>query len=247
MDQFILSGNTMMKICALEASPPAPLAKEEGSRIRNESFSFFWVKPVSCGNTMKIYYLIFLAILLVQTGCREAPSEKAPVHLNRNMATQEKYKPQSESRFFADGATMQTPPAGTIARGELREDDAYNRGKLATGAYVDSPVLVTPELLVRGKERYGIYCNVCHGPVGDGRGKIMEYNWPIPPTSYFDPRILAMKDGNIFEVISNGIRNMPSYRQQIPVADRWAIVSYVRVLQRAGTNGGATAQQQPSK
>jgi mono/diheme cytochrome c family protein len=184
------------------------------------------------------------AMLLFATGCRETPSGKAPIHLNRNMATQQKYKPQSESKFFADGATMQTPPAGTVARGELRDDDAMERGKTAAGSYVDSPVPRTPELLARGRARYDIYCKICHGPKGDGKGKIMEYNWPIPPTSYFDPRILAMKDGNLFEVISNGIRNMPSYRQQIPVADRWAIVSHVRELQRSG---GAQPSTQTSK
>ncbi len=182
-------------------------------------------------------------MLLLQTGCREAQSDKAPVHLNRNMATQQKYKPQSESRFFADGATMQTPPAGTVARGELREDDAFYRGKTAAGVYLDSPFPLTPTRLARGEERYNIYCKVCHGAKGDGKGKIMEYSWPIPPTSYFDPRILTMKDGNIFEVISNGVRNMPSYRQQISVADRWAIVAHVRALQHGGKD--AVAQSTP--
>jgi mono/diheme cytochrome c family protein len=196
------------------------------------------------GNTMKVFVIICIAVIgVMQSGCRESQSGKPPIHLNRNMFTQEKLKPQRESNFFEDGSSMRTPVENTVARGELREDDAYYRGKTAGGAYADLPVPLTPELLTRGKQRFLIYCVTCHGPNGDGKGKIMEYKFPIPPTSYFDPRILAMKDGNIYEVISNGIRNMPSYRQQIPVADRWAIVSYVRALQRLQT----PTSQQPSK
>lgn len=173
-------------------------------------------------------------IMLTQSSCfRGGTSENPPIHPNRNMFTQQKYKSQRESNFFVDGKDMQNPPANTIAKGELRDDDAYYRGKTGEAAYVDSPVPHTPRVIARGKERYGIYCNPCHGPLGNGRGKIMEYKFPIPPTSYFDPRIVQALDGYIFEVISNGIRNMASYKAQIPVADRWAIVGYVRTLQQA--------------
>jgi mono/diheme cytochrome c family protein len=174
------------------------------------------------------------ALALTQSACfRGGTSEKPPIHPNRNMFTQEKYKPQRESKFFVDGKTMQTPPANSVARGELRDDAAAFKGKTGDGAYVDIPVPVTPALLERGTQRYNIYCVPCHGPLGNGRGKIMDYKFPIPPTSYFDPRILQAKDGYIFEVISNGIRNMASYKAQIPVADRWAIVAHVRELQKA--------------
>ena len=180
-------------------------------------------------------FTVLVALLaLAEPGCfRGGTSEHPPIHPNRNMFTQEKYKPQSESRFFADGKTMQTPPANTIARGELRADEGYFTGKNGEAAYVDSPLPATSSLLARGNERYGIYCRPCHGELGNGRGRIMDYQFPIPPTSYFDPRILAAKDGYIFEVIGNGIRNMASYKAQIPVEDRWAIVSHVRELQRA--------------
>jgi mono/diheme cytochrome c family protein len=182
-------------------------------------------------------FLLVCAVLglsLTQSACfRGGASEKPPIHPNRNMFTQEKYKPQRESVFFPDGKTMQTPVANTVARGELRDDDALYHGKTAEGVYVDSPVPVTPALLARGAQRYDIYCLPCHGALGNGRGKIMDYKMPIPPTSYFDPRILQAKDGYLFEVISNGIRNMAAYKAQIPVADRWAIVSHVRELQKA--------------
>jgi mono/diheme cytochrome c family protein len=191
------------------------------------------VLPALC--TRALFPALFPALLAAAlfAGCRGSVSERPPIHLNPNMDNQQKYLPQHESRFFADGKTMQAPPEHTVAQGELREDDAYFRGRGADSAYVDSPVPVTPALLARGAERYRIFCQPCHGDLGNGRGVIMQYKFPIPPTSYFDPRILAMKDGNIYDVISNGIRNMPSYRQQIPVPDRWAIVAHVRTLQRA--------------
>jgi mono/diheme cytochrome c family protein len=181
------------------------------------------------------FFLPLLAALLLlpAAGCRESRSEKPPIHLNRNMDTQEKYKPQRESKFFVDGSTMRTPVEGTVARGELRDDDALYRGKTAAGEYVSSPIPAAAETLERGRERYGIYCRPCHGDLGNGKGPVTKYQYPIPPTSYFEPRILQAKDGYIFEVISNGIRNMPAYRAQIPVRDRWCIVAHVRELQKA--------------
>ncbi|MBI5647684.1 MAG: cytochrome c [Ignavibacteriae bacterium] len=186
--------------------------------------------------TARLYTL--LAVLLVagaalMNGCRGARSEDPPVHLNPNMDTQDKLKPQRESRWFADGASMREQVEHTVARGQLREDAAYFAGKTGEGLYVDSPVQWTAEDLERGRQRYAIYCTPCHGERGNGRGKIREFKYPIPPTSYFDPRILQAKDGYIYEVISNGIRNMPSYKAQIPVRDRWCIVGHVRELQKA--------------
>ncbi|MDT8324385.1 MAG: cytochrome c [Bacteroidota bacterium] len=175
------------------------------------------------------------AALLLLAGCRGSTSEEAPVHLNRNMDTQEKYVAQRSSAFFVDGSAMRTPPAGTVARGALREDDALNTGKDGDGAYVSLPFTITEADRMRGAERFGIYCSPCHGHSGDGKGKIMEFKYPIPPTSLYEQRVYDMADGYIFEVITNGVRNMPSYREQIPVHDRWRIVAHVRALQANGT------------
>ena len=186
---------------------------------------------------MKHRYARFAATMLVcgavLAGCRGTTSEAPPIHLNPNMDTQDKYKAQRESRWFEDGSAMRTPVEHTVARGTLREDPAMFLGKLGEDQYVDSPINLTVADLARGKERYAIYCTPCHGELGNGRGKIMQYKYPIPPTSYFEPRIVQAKDGYVFEVISNGIRNMPSYKAQIPVRDRWCIVGHVRELQRA--------------
>ena len=88
------------------------------------------------------------------------------------------------------------------------------------------------QLIERGQQRFNIYCSPCHGRTGDGRGIVVQRGL-LPPPSFHDDRLRKVGDGHIFDVISNGIRNMPSYRAQIPVDDRWAIVSYFRALQRS--------------
>ncbi len=180
--------------------------------------------------------ILTTAALILLAGCRGNTSSEPPVHLNRNMDSQQKLLPQHSSGFFADGKTMRTPPEGTVARGELREDDAYFKGKNADGSYAGMPFVIEAADLERGAKRYAIYCLPCHGEFGDGKGVIADpkYKYPIPPTSYHEQRIRDMADGNLYEVIADGIRNMPSYRQQIPVRDRWCIVAHVRELQKNG-------------
>lgn len=171
---------------------------------------------------------------VVFVGCYQGrPSNDPPVHLNPNMDNQPIYKTQSESYFFENGSTMRLPVEGTIARGELREDDAYYRGLNSRGDTIQtSPVPITADLLRRGRERYDIFCSPCHSRIGDGRGIVVAKGFQMAPT-FHDKRLRDTGDGYIFNVISNGIRNMPSYRHQIPVADRWAIVAYFRALQRS--------------
>jgi len=120
----------------------------------------------------KIYRAIILlalpgVIFLVDCG-QGSKSDKPPIHFNPNMDNQEKYKAQSESRFFADGATMRAPVEGTVARGQLREDAPYYFGKDENGNYVTSiPVGINNSLLERGEERFNIFCSPCHGKIGD--------------------------------------------------------------------------------
>lgn len=175
-----------------------------------------------------------LTAALLLSGCtRERTSEKTPIHLNPNMDNQEKYKAQAESRFFADGATMRTPVEGTVARGELRDDTKYFTGKDEKGNFIKkNPLAVTMEGLQRGQERFNIYCSPCHSKVGDGKGIMIEKGY-VPPPSFHIDRIRDMTDGEIYDIISNGIRNMPSYRHQIHPDDRWLIILYLRALQRS--------------
>ncbi len=183
------------------------------------------------------YLSASIAILLgfvLFVGCtRQRPSEKPPLHLNPDMDSQPKYKAQAESEFFEDGATMRTPVAGTVARGDLRDDDIFYKGRHADGRFAEkAPVEVTRQLLNHGRERYDIYCAPCHSRVGDGRG-IMVTRGYVPPPTFHSDRIRGMADGEIFDVITNGVRNMPSYRHQVNPRDRWAIIIYLRALQRS--------------
>lgn len=187
--------------------------------------------------------ILTASVVALLTGCRGSTSEQPPVHPNRNMDTQAKLVPQRASSFFADGSAMRTPPEGTVARGHLREDAVWFTGKHDDGSYADLPFTLEPADVARGAERYTIYCAPCHGVFGDGKGVIADpkYKYPIPPTSYHTQPILDAKDGYLYEVITNGVRSMPTYRQQIPVRDRWLIVAHVRELQKRGAPAGAAS------
>ncbi len=179
-------------------------------------------------------------------GCmRDLPKDKPPLKLETNMYSQPRYEDQGQSDFFADGSDMRTPPEGTVARGFLNEDAAYFTGKDEKGNLVKKiPVTVTLAMIMRGQERFNIYCSPCHSRLGDGQGMVVKRGL-IPPPTFHDDRLRDTADGHIFDVITNGVRNMPAYKYQIPVADRWAIVSYFRALQRShhATSSDLTAEE----
>jgi mono/diheme cytochrome c family protein len=185
---------------------------------------------------MNVIRLLF-ALVLVGAAClggcsRGQPRETRPMVIVPDLELQAKYKAQSEAPFFADGRSMRTPPAGTVARGTLKEDAGYFLGKTELG-YVKNPRPATRTLLERGRNRFDIYCSPCHGRTGEGKGIVSTYQGMVPPATFHDERALAFEDGYIFEVISQGVRNMKGYAAQIPVDDRWAVVAYVRALQRS--------------
>ncbi len=197
-------------------------------------------------NHFKTTKWIFLAgaAFFLNACLRGSPSEKPPIHINPNMDDQPRYEAYEESEFFEDGSAMRVPVAGTIARGDLRADEEYYYGKTASGQFTQNiPIEITPELLQRGKERYGIYCTPCHGGAGDGKGIVVERGY-LPPPSFHQDYIREYPDGQIYDVIANGIRNMPGYKKQIQVEDRWAIVAFVRALQRSQN---ATAEDVPEE
>jgi mono/diheme cytochrome c family protein len=179
--------------------------------------------------------------MLASAGClmRGCTSSKPPIHINPSMDDQPKLKPQSDSAFFYDGAGMRAPVAGTVARGELREDDAFFLGKGEGGQFVATiPVAVDEQLLARGKNRYAIYCQPCHDPRGDGKG-ILFHRGNIPTASFHTDKVRAYTDGQIFDIVTNGSGLMPGYKWPVPPADRWAIVAHVRGMQRDRTAGAA--------
>lgn len=182
-------------------------------------------------------FLIFILLgsLLLSAGCfRGRPSRKPPIHINPNMDKQERYRPQGQSNFFADRSMMRMPVPGTVARGDLREDDVLYRGIDARGDTVrHNPLPITMQLLQRGQDRFNIFCAPCHGAAGDGKGIVVARGL-LPPPTFHSALMRNYPDGHFFQVISHGIRNMPAYNYQLPkVEDRWAIVAYIRALQRS--------------
>ena len=165
------------------------------------------------------------------TGCaRGCTSSRPPIHVNPSMDNQPKVRAQTASRFFYDGASMRQPVPGTVPIGGLKEDPVLT-GKGADGQFVaKNPVTVDEALLERGRQRYAIYCQPCHDARGDGKGILFQRANVATPTFHQD-RILQHADGFIFEIITNGLALMPSYRWAIPPADRWAIIAHVRELQ----------------
>lgn len=159
----------------------------------------------------------------------------AVVGCHPDMWIQPKHKAQDQSDFFADGATSRLPVKGTVAFGDVKDNDAFYRGYV-DGKLVDQmPVPVTAELIARGEERFNVFCRHCHGAVGDGEGMISQRGFKVerPVASYQTDRLREMPVGHFFDVITNGYGAMFPFSDRIPAEDRWAIVAYIRVLQRS--------------
>jgi len=139
----------------------------------------------------------------------------------QDMHDQPKYLPLRPSRFFADGRSARPRLEDTVARGETETVVAQD---------ATLPVPMTKALLVRGRERFDIYCSVCHDRVGSGGGMIVERGFKRPPSFHID-RLRQAPDGHFYSAITNGFGVMPSYATSIFPADRWAIVAYIRALQ----------------
>ena len=176
---------------------------------------------------------VLLGALMLLGGCaRGVPRDERPLMLIPDMEFQPKMKAQNETPFFADGRTMRTPPAGTVAFGAARTDPVYFQGREGDDFVRHNPEEITMELLRRGQKEFNIYCAPCHDRTGEGKGMVIGYGFVPPPTFHTD-RVRAFADGYLFDVITNGVRNMPAYGPQIPTGDRWAIVAYLRALQRS--------------
>ena len=170
-----------------------------------------------------------LALSPLALGCRQ------------DMHNAPRYKPNQESDFFSDHRSARPLVAGTVARGHLLEDTPANTGKVGQAFLATVPVPVTLDLLRRGQERFGIFCSPCHGLTGAGDGMVARRGFR-QPTSFHIDRMRAQPDGYFFDVMTNGFGAMPDYAPQIPVADRWAIVAYIRALQ---LSQGATLADVP--
>jgi len=167
------------------------------------------------------------------TGCSNFPSRQPPIWVWWDMKKQDKYKPQAESAFFADGRTSRAPVEGAVAQELYRPDSAFSTGINPDGTYVArNPLPITKETLAEGQRKFDIYCAPCHDRTGSGRG-IVPAKAVWVPGNLHDERIVNFVDGELYHVIANGRRSMPGYRYQISEKDRWAIVAYIRALQRS--------------
>ncbi len=174
---------------------------------------------------------LLLPLVLTVAACRGDLSTEPPVHLNPHMDTLPRYDPQEGNPMFADGRAMRPLVPGTVARGHLRDDPHRFRGLVDGQPATTLPMPVTKALLERGEERYQIFCAPCHDGAGYGNGLVAQRGFQPPPSNLHDKRLREKPVGHFYQVITDGIRNMPSHAAQIPVDDRWAIAAYVRALQ----------------
>ena len=205
-----------------------------------------------------LLYVLTIAGVVGICGLRGSHSHRPQIELFPDMVRQNKVRPQTPSEFFPDEHASRLIPVGTVPRGgpyviggeELKvdgkpvypyEDSPVNTGRVTgtTNFIVTNPLPFTRQLLDRGQERFQIYCLPCHGPAGDGKGITSKYGM-VGMADFHDKRLIEMKDGQIFDTVTsgfhllpNGAFNMPAYGAIIPVEDRWAIIAYVRVLQRS--------------
>ena len=196
--------------------------------------------------------LTLIALALVPPAliarARTVTSASRRIHIIQNMDNMARFRAQQGNPLFADGRAMRRPVTGTVARGELADDEAYELGVVGRGWMTDFPAraAVTTALLRRGQERFAIYCSPCHGLAGYGDGMVSEramelINNPliatgttwVQPKSLHDADVRDQPVGQIYNTITNGVRNMAGYAAQIPTKDRWAIVAYVKALQRS--------------
>ncbi len=219
----------------------------EGSRARwGDRQKVVAYLRVSQSPGLRFVCLFFCLVLTA--GCRQ------------DMQDQPKMKPYRATTFFSDRLSMRPPVEGAVPRGFLRSDAEFFTGKKSktttapatplsaanATAFADDievlPIPVTIEVVTRGKERYEIFCSVCHGLTGYGDGMIVRRGFRRA-ASFHDDRLRQAPVGHFFDAITNGWGAMPSYATQIPVQDRWAIVAYVRALQLSQKDVG---QPQPA-
>ena len=201
-------------------------------------------KPIAYATLILIVLAMIPPALIARA--RAVRSSKPRIHFIQDMDNQPKFRAQHANPLFLDGRAMRPQVPNTVARGHLDDDDHFVRGIMNNQWAATFPEGVTVDMLLleRGRERYGIYCRPCHGVSGYGDGMVNKRalelinigangtTW-VEPKSLHETQIREQPVGQLFNSITNGVRNMPAYGPQIPVADRWAIVAYLRALQRS--------------
>ena len=195
--------------------------------------------------------LLFTIALVAVFGFRGQKSTGPPLEVFPDMVRQQKVKAQAPLNFFADGRGPRVPVAGTVPIGYEMPNpknsspagaqqrlafsvgtDYSNTGKMGDHWGTGIPIPVTPDLIERGRQRFNITCAMCHGATAAGTGITKQYGLATIVTLQ-DDRIRNMADGQIFSTITNGKNTMMAYGSNITVSDRWAIICYLRALQRS--------------
>ncbi len=161
-------------------------------------------------------WVVALALLLAACG--------------NNMVDQPKVTALESTPFYADGSSARPPVDGAVSRSTGAIDPVFFTGLGPNGLVTELPIELSVDLLRRGKERFDIYCAVCHGYTGAGDGMIVSRGFPAP-TSFHAQRLLDAPVGYFFSAATNGFGRMFSYASRIPAEDRWAIAGYVKALQ----------------
>ncbi|MEN9575700.1 MAG: hypothetical protein RL514_3555 [Verrucomicrobiota bacterium] len=197
---------------------------------------------------MRYFFAALFGFLLLAltvfgiAGRRGTDFRKPPLEIFDDMVRQAKLRPQVPNSFMADGRSSQAFVAGTVAQrigdqgNETWQGTALNTGLVpgTTNFVATIPITVTTALLARGRERYNISCLPCHSPTGDGNGITKKIGAMAVVASLLDKNAIIIPDGQVFRIISDGkAPNMQGYAANISIEDRWAIVAYVRSLQRA--------------
>ena len=211
---------------------------------------------------LRAFFLIFvlLGIAMVSVlGFRGQRTTNPPIMVFPDMDYQPKVRPQGLLGFFADNRGMRPPVPGTVPIGyEMPAPkspanvavpamsastphvdlafsagtDYVNTGKMGAAWGTGIPVPVTAEFMQRGEQRFNINCAICHGPTAAGDGIVKQYGMATI-VSLVDERIRNMSDGEIFHTITHGKNTMFGYGHNVTVNDRWAIIAYLRALQRS--------------
>lgn len=203
---------------------------------------------------MRYFLLIFVvacASIVGILGFQGSHTQRPPFELFPDMVRQNKVRPQTPSDFFANGESSRLIPEGAVPHsapyviaGEKLmvngkpvypyEDSPVNTGRIpgTTNFIANNPIPLTRQLLDRGEQRFKINCMPCHGPAGDGKGITSKYNM-FSMANFHDQRLINMADGEIFNTITYGKNLMGSYGANVTVEDRWAIIYYIRALQRS--------------
>jgi cytochrome c5 len=189
-------------------------------------------RRVRPGAPLSSILLVTLVVGSTAPACRGKTSTKPPMRIISDMADQAHLGPQAAFAGAAHGASMRPLVSGVVAREDVAELGPYELGKSKQGYVSRIPAVVDERFIARGQERFNIYCSVCHDRAGSGQGVNPQRGFPGPVDLASD-NTRRLPDGQIFEIITQGVRNMPKMGDQVPVADRWPIVAWVRVLQRS--------------